>query len=287
MLWLYLSLVSAVTFAVVDALSKFALNDSGEEVVALASWGFATPFLLLILPFIDIPPLDSTFWLMTLLAIPLEVIAVRLYIRAIKLSPLSLTIPFLALTPVFLIGTSFVILGELPDKSGMAGIFLLAIGAYLLNVNRTTEGFLSPFKAIAREPGSILMIVVAFIYSITSNLGKVAILHSSPIFFAIIYTTVFSGVLLLMAVLNKRNSISAIKTRPALFIVMGLTFAIQVVTHFSALKLVEVSYMISVKRTSLIFSVICGRLFFKEENFRERLLGSMVMAIGVISITLF
>ncbi|MBM2838444.1 MAG: hypothetical protein HW415_1069, partial [Deltaproteobacteria bacterium] len=46
MLWLYLSLTAAVTLATVDALSKYALKDSGEEVVAWASWGFATPFLL-------------------------------------------------------------------------------------------------------------------------------------------------------------------------------------------------------------------------------------------------
>ena len=51
--------------------------------------------------------------------------------------------------------------------------------------------------------------------------------------------------------------------------------------------MVEVAYMISVKRTSLIFSVLYGWLVFKEEHIRERLLGCMVMVIGVALITLF
>ncbi|MBM2838250.1 MAG: EamA-like transporter family protein, partial [Deltaproteobacteria bacterium] len=167
--------------ATVDALSKYALKDSGEEVVAWASWGFATPFLLATLPFIEIPTLDLTFWIATILALPLELVAVLFYIRSIKISPLSLTIPFLALTPVFLIATSFFILGELPDSSGIAGIILIAVGAYLLNLNSSGKGFLAPLTAILRDKGSLLMIGVSFIYSITSNLGKIAVLHSSSL----------------------------------------------------------------------------------------------------------
>lgn len=34
------------------------------------------------------------------------------------------------------------------------------------------------------------MIIVALIYSITSSLGKMAVVHSSPVFFGVIYVTV-------------------------------------------------------------------------------------------------
>lgn len=285
MLWFYLSLTSAVTLATIDALSKHALKESGEESVAWASWGFATPFLLATIPFIEIPSLDLTFLVTIILALPLEAIAVLLYIRAIKVSPLSLTIPFLALTPLFLIATSFFMLGELPSAWGIAGITLITIGAYLLNLNNFGKGLLAPIKAIYKEKGSIMMIGVAFIYSITSNLGKVAVLHSSPSFFAVTYTTVFSLFFLPYVILKERNIIGVIKARVPLFLLIGLLFAVMVTVHFSAIRLVEVSYMISVKRTSLIFSVIYGWLIFKEEHIRERLLGSLVMVVGVILIT--
>lgn len=287
MLWFYLSLTSAITLATVDALSKHALVDSNEEVVAWARWGLAAPFLLLILPFIEIPKLDSTFWFATALGIPMDAVALFLYVRAIKLSPLSLSIPFMALTPVFLIATSFVMIGELPDPSGIAGIMLIAVGAYLLNLNSSGRGLFGPFKAIIKERGSVLIIMVAFIYSISSNLGKIAVLHSSPLFFSVIYTSLLSIVISPVVVVKNRGSLSAITARPGLFILIGFTFAVMVVAHFSALRLTEVAYMISVKRTSLIFSVIYGWLIFKEEHIRERLLGSIVMVIGVALITLF
>ena len=287
MLWFYLSLTAAITLATVDALSKHALEDSDEAVVAWARWGLASPFLLLLLPFIEIPKLDMTFRYATALGIPLDAFALFLYVRAIKISPLSLSIPFMSLTPVFLIITSFLMLGEFPDYSGTAGIMLIAAGAYLLNLNSSGRGILSPFRALAKEKGSILIIIVAFIYSISSNLGKIAILHSSPLFFAVIYTSLLSAVLFPVIIIKRRVSIQSISTRPILFLSIGFIFAIMVLAHFSALRLTEVAYMIAVKRTSLIFSVIYGWLVFKEKHIRERILGTIVMLTGVILITLF
>ena len=87
------------------------------------------------------------------MAVPLDIIALLLYMKAIKVSPLSLTLPFLSLTPVFLIGTSYIILGERPDRSGFIGIVLVVIGAYLLNVHTISKGFFEPFKSNCERTG--------------------------------------------------------------------------------------------------------------------------------------
>ncbi len=286
MLWFYLALASAITLSMTDALAKVALKESGSFVVAWVRWAFAAPFLLLILPFIDIPELDKTFWLVTIVAIPLEIAAIILYTHAIKISPLSLTIPFLALTPVFLIVTSFLFLGEFPDSSGLAGIMLIAFGAYMLNLKSRREGLLAPFKAIAREPGSLMMIGVALIYSITANLGKIALLHSSPLFFAVIYPLLITAVMTPFVFTMRRNEISAISGRPLLFVMIGAAFALMILSHFAAIALIEVPYMISVKRSSMIFSVLFGFFLFKEGNIRDRLAGTMLMLCGIVLILL-
>jgi drug/metabolite transporter (DMT)-like permease len=44
--------------------------------------------------------------------------------------------------------------------------------------------------------------------------------------------------------------------------------------------------MISIKRTSLLFSIFYGYILFKEENIRERLLGSFFMLGGALLISL-
>jgi uncharacterized membrane protein len=188
------------------------------------------------------------------------------------------------LTPVFLIVTSFLFLGELPDLSGVAGIFLIAAGAYLLNLDSTRRGIWDPFRSILREKGSLLMIVVAFIYSITSVLGKAAIIQSSPFFFALIYPVIIATFLSPFAIaryrIRYRQNREFVNGRPILFVMIGLTNAVMIACHFWAISLVEVAYMISIKRTSMVFAVIYGWLLFREPNIRERLLGSGVMAAG-------
>jgi drug/metabolite transporter (DMT)-like permease len=45
--------------------------------------------------------------------------------------------------------------------------------------------------------------------------------------------------------------------------------------------------MISIKRTSSIFSVLYGHFLFKEKNIRERLIGAIIMLVGAALIILF
>jgi len=286
-LWLYLSLITAFSLSIADALSKYALNDSSDELVAWARFSFAAPFLLIIfLLSSDISTTDRTFWLITAAAVPLEVAATILYMKAIRLSPLSLTIPFLALTPVFLIGTSFILLGELPDYSGLAGILLIASGAYMLNIRAFNGGILAPLKAIRGERGSVLMIIVAFIYSLTSILGKIAVIHSSPILFGAIYSLLLSFALFPFVILSKKRSLQTVRSRPLLFVLIGIASGVMMLAHWNAISMTDVSYMISVKRTSMIFSVLIGWIFFKEKNPGERLFGTLLMLAGVALITL-
>jgi hypothetical protein len=46
-----------------------------------------------------------------------------------------------------------------------------------------------------KEKGSLIIISIAFIYSITSNLGKIATLHSTPFFFGMFYSLELTMVL--------------------------------------------------------------------------------------------
>ena len=285
MSWVFYALITAFSIATADAISKKALIKSNEYVIAWVRQGYSLPFLVIAFFFIDIPPLDSTFWLTLLIAIPLDVTAIILYIKAIRISPLSLTIPFIALSPVFVIITAFVILGELPDISGLIGILLIVTGAYLLNVRATRHGVLGPIMAIRREKGSVLMIIVAGIFSLTSTLGKVAVMHSSPLFFGAFYPFILTGIFTVIAGL--KGQLSGVITRPWIFLGIGFCMAVMMLTHYVAISLTDVAYMISVKRCSLLFSVIYGWLLFREISISERFIGAVLMIAGVVAITLF
>jgi uncharacterized membrane protein len=48
-----------------------------------------------------------------------------------------------------------------------------------------------------------------------------------------------------------------------------------------------VAYVIAIKRTNGMMSVLFGHFFFKEKNIKEKLLGSAIMLAGVLLIILF
>lgn len=280
--WFLLSLFSAFFVTSADALCKQSLKHNGEYLIAWVRMGFSMPLLLLLLPFIEIPSLDLPFFLVLLILIPLEVTALILYMKAIKLSPLSLTLPFLALSPIFMIFTSDLILGERLDKLGIISILLATAGAYLLNVNTTKKGILEPFKAIRRERGSLYMIMVAFIYSITSNLAKMAIIHSSPLFFAATYLPLIAIVFFPILMWKNHGNVKELFVSPKSFVAIGLAMAISTITQFLAVNMIAVPYVISVKRLSLLFGIMYGAIWFKETHIKERLIGAIIMISGVI-----
>jgi uncharacterized membrane protein len=60
--------------------------------------------------------------------------------------------------------------------------------------------------------------------------------------------------------------------------------AVSIFSHWVAISQVQAAYMIALKRTSLLFGVLYGAFWFKEEKIRERLIGAGLMLIGVFCI---
>jgi len=282
--WVFLSLASAFFLATSDALAKKAVQGESEYLVAWFRLLFTLPILAIILLFIPWPELDRDFYMAFIIALPVELITIILYVKALKLSPLSLTVPFLALTPVFLVTVSYFLLGEEVSPAGAAGILLIAAGGYILNIDTVRRGLFEPVRSIIRDRGALLMIAVALLYSITSSLGKMAITHSSPLFFGASYFIALNIAFLPIALLKGRGSlegfVKAGKYKQLLY--PGVFYALMIITHMEAMKLTKVAYMISVKRTSLLISVIYGYFLFQEKHMKGRFLGALLMFIGFV-----
>jgi len=288
-LWIYFALISAFTLASSDALTKKALSLHNEYLIAWLRLLFSLPFLIATLYIVPIPKLDGEFFKASLTALPLEIIAIILYTKALKVSPLGLTLPFLSMTPLFLIGFSYILLGERVSITGAAGILLIAFGGYTLNLGKFRKGILEPLIAITREKGSIFMILVALIYSVTSSLGKKAIEHSSPLFFGIAYFSVLTIVFTPIALYKGRDELKKIPLKNVLrkMVLPGVIYAVMVISHMLAMSMAKVAYMIAVKRLSLLIGVLYGYLFFDETSIRERLFGTVLMFSGFLMIVLF
>jgi uncharacterized membrane protein len=285
--WFAYALLCALFLATADVCAKKALGRVDEYLVAWGRLVCAAPLFVPIAPWRDVATLGPRFWLIVLILLPFEITAIFLYNRAIKISDLSITTPFLGLTPLFLAGTAFLVLGERLSVSGFCGIVLIVAGAYILNVGRLQQGLLAPIAAIAREPGSRLMVIVAFLYSITSLLGKMAAQQAGVLLFAAIYTVIIVLALTPAVLCNSGVGLLRKAFRNPWFLALGPCYGLMMLCHLNAIVMVEASYMIAVKRCSLLFGIMYGRLIFKESGFRERISGGIVMIAGIVCITVF
>lgn len=285
-LWILLTLCSAFCLAASDTLVKKVVAGRNEYSIAWLRLIFTTPLLAVCLIFAEIPALDWKFSVAFLLALPLEIVALILYVKALKVSPMSITLPFLSFTPLFLILFSYVILGETLTAQGVVGIAAISVGSYVLNAHSIRQGVMGPLRAIARERGALFMIATALIYSITSALGKVAVVHSSAVFFAATY---FIAVTLCFTILKGRigeqtrfRSLN-VGERVAI-IASGLLYAVMILSHMVAISMSKAAYMVALKRSSILMGVIMGIVFFREARGGERFLGALIMFVGIILI---
>jgi len=286
LLWFILAFATAFCVATGDALTKKFFGHFSPYEMAIAVSLYSLPFLLITFPLITIPKLDNVFWRSVLILVPVDIFALYLYMKALKLSPLSLSIPFLSFTPVFMILTGFLVLNESPNVWGVCGISFVVAGSYVLYGSKIKHGYFAPFRAIRKESGSWLMLVVALLYSILAVLGKKAIQHSSPIFFGFFFLTSVNVIILFLFPLLSKINWNALFKMPGKGICVGVTLYLHILLHVFAISMVEAVYMISVKRMSILFAVIYGWLLFKETDIKSRILGAALMFLGIIVITL-
>ena len=287
MAWFWLTLVTAVTQAVKDMFLKRALVSMPAGLGMLAYCVFAAVFLwfgVALSPHTDLAP---SFWLFLCLGGVLGGLTYWLYGRALQCGDLSLTMPMLAFTPLFLLVTSPLTLGEFPEPGGLAGIATTAVGAYVLNLRERRHGFLGPIRALLRNKGSRLMLLVAAIWSIGANCDKLGLQASSPAFWG---ASIYTATALALAPTVGRGWRLAGRSfgwRSWPLLLAGALEALGLFCQMHALPLTQVSYVISVKRLSIIFAVLLGAMVLKEPDLRHRLPGAALMVIGVFFIAVF
>lgn len=281
--WFVLSLICAYFTSTAEVLSKLLMRDNDEWTVGCAMLLVALPFLVPLLAGRESLPLSRDLFILIAVQIPFEILAYYIYLSAIRMAPLSLSVPYLSFTPVFAILTAALVLQEHISARGFVGILTVTVGAYVLNMERYADHPLDPLKAVFRTSGSRRMLVVALIWSLTSTLGKKGVQLSDPTFFGVFYMVTLSIPMLAVAVWRAKRHAGAVnlKGRNRIWLLLGgLAMALSMLAHFHAIERAPVSYMIAVKRTSLIFSVLYGGLIFKEERIRQRLLGTSIMLSG-------
>lgn len=286
MSWLLLAFLTAFFEALKDVFSKKAMAGLNEYALSFGLRLFILPVVVAFLIYHGIPAVSSEFWIALALSQLTVIPSSILYMRAVRISDLSLSVPMIAFTPIFLLFTSPLMVGEFPDHMGVVGILVGVVGAYLMNLSDRKKGILAPLQALIAAPGPRLMLIVAFIWSIGSNIDKIGVQASSPVLWVVSVNIVSLFVMLPIAARKTPSLFLTLKEHISLLTLAGFVCGVALICQMTAIKLTLVAYVISVKRTSAVFGVLFGWLIFKEQEIRQRLLGATFLVIGVIIISL-
>lgn len=287
--WFPLTLLSAFSLATCDAFSKKYLQGYTTTELVLVRFVYSAVLLAPLLWMQPFPQVPMAFWGWLGISIPLEILAMLLYMQAVRDCQLSLSLPHLSFTPVFTVLFGELVLGEKVSLAGFAGILLVVSGTFLLHAVNSGTLWLrvsAPYRAMRRDRGVRSMLIVALIYSVTLVTTKSALQYLPGSLFAPFYFVALGVVTLVLAGLFRPSATKVLIRRPLLHFLLGGLFAAMVYAHFLAIEKVHAAYMVAVKRSSILFSVIYGSALFDEPGFRKRLLAAGLMVAGVAVIVL-
>jgi uncharacterized membrane protein len=285
-MWVGLGLLVALGFSIQDILAKKLTREFDPRLVAWGWFAFALPFLWLDF-FIESPKaaFSLSLWGWLVADTLLISIATFLYARALQLSDLSLVVPMLSFTPLFMLLTSRWMLGETPTPMGMVGVVLIAVGSYLLNIRHRHIGFWEPWCRLVTERGTRYALMTSLIYSVGANIDKIAVSQTSAvtwITYLITASTLSMGIYL--STRRDFSFLPLLRLRKPLLVLGGL-YAIFYILQLKVIMMTLASYLVAVKRTSVMFSSVFGILILKESSLTDRLPGIGLMMIGVFLIS--
>ncbi|MDD5090039.1 MAG: EamA family transporter, partial [Candidatus Wallbacteria bacterium] len=211
--------------------------------------------------------------------------ATILYMRAMKRTDISICVPLTALTPAFMLLTSPIMLSEFPGAGGITGILLITAGSYFLHMEPGQNRLIAPFKALFHDHGARCMAAVALIWSVSANFDKMGVLHSSPLFWALCSSAMVTVLIFLTIIALGRGG----QKRPrnlGNLMPAGLCHGLMLYCQMTAISMTLAAYVIAVKRMSILLVVVAGCFIFREKNFRNKILGALLLIAGAVMITL-
>jgi len=285
MLWVLLSLLAGLADAVRDTLSKRASLHIPRELITWSYSLCALPFFLPAL-FLNRPQeLSIDFWLLLLFVSTCHVGGGLALVRALQISELSLCVPMMAFTPVFLLVIGPLIAGDATTILGLIGAFCVTAGSYLLNVKLAREGILAPMRALLSDKGVRIMLGLALLWSVTGSIDRVAVRRYDLFFWASAQLTTIAILLLPIQIKSHNLRFSTLKRGALQLTSLGVSNAFSLVAYLVALRLAPVQYVVCLKRSSILFSIVLGRFLLGEKLSMARLPGALVMLAGAALIS--
>lgn len=276
-MWIFLALAYGVLRGVRECMKKMALKKSGLMEILffymLVGFVFTLPDIKDALAL----PVSSIFWIFVKSAI--VSVGFILSFMAIKMMPVSLysvvTLAQMVFTTIF----SVIFLKEDFGINNLIGLLLVIAGIVMVNIKKDDENG-GKFKVVAL----LMAITYCFLNAISATMDKVLMQNMSSgqlQFWFMFFSVVFYGIIILV----KREKISVKTLKNNLWIpLMGILLMVGDRALFEAnghpnSKVIIITLL---QQTSVIVSIIIGRIAFKEKNIIYKLVCSCIVISGIV-----
>jgi drug/metabolite transporter (DMT)-like permease len=273
------ALLSAVFSSSKDLLSKRLSFQLDGTASTFASFAFALPFYVVVFAVLYVWGEERFEWslfflMLVLLRSVTDTFAEWMKMYAFAHGDISMVASFFSLSPLFLLITSPLITGD-PLSLPEVGAVVLVVGGSLLMVYRPSKtGWAGQRKAILLASGA------AVFFSLNSCFDRLAVRHGTPVF-AGFTMTLLSALFLTPFAVFRKDRVQALRIHRTGLLLRGSLENAFMICKLYALQFLQAPDVVAVQRLSLVLSIVGGRMFFKESDFKRRLAAGLLILVGV------
>lgn len=282
---LILVLAGAMAHATWNYLAKRASGGSAfVALYSLVSFVFAGPLCLWF--YLSIPEAINAPLLTATLASALVHIAYSLALqRGYQVGDLTVVYPIARGTgPLFSVFGAVLVLGEQPSVSGWIGIAIIFLGIVLIaGGRRLISGKASPGVASGLRWGVITGLLIAS-YTVIDGWSVKTLLVSPLLFYSLGLS--LRSLLLLPFALRDVAGLRAqwLENRTAI-VAVGILSPLAYTLVLYAMTRAPLSYVAPIRELSMMAAALLGAKLLREDDARLRIIGSALMAVGVVVLT--
>lgn len=276
----FIAIISAFNSTGKDILSKMLAGRVSPAVSTCASFLYAVPFYLVLLcgaaatGLADLS-ISWPFFLLLVARSVTDLFAEGFKMQAFACGDISLVTSFLALSPLFLaILAPFVTNDPVTPSEVVALLCIVAGGVIVIQRDRAT-GKIFQLKAV------LYALAAAFAFAMNSCLDRLAVQQGGALV-AAFGMTVLAGLCTVPWVVRRERLWGGLTSHVRLFTARGACETIFMVTKLLAMGYLPPHIVVGVARISVVLSVCAGYFIFKERQMPRRLLGALVVYIGLI-----
>lgn len=268
--------------AIRDGFQKLILDEIESYELGFFS-GVIGTVLMLPLGFIYFPATITPFLALLLIFSGLaSVLAIWMFLVALDIGEMSVVTPLRRISPVLvaIIEPFFLALSYNPKI--ILGAFLCGLGAYITAVK--TENIAAPLEDLVHK-AALLAFGVAFLKAIGS-VATVYLVQEIDYLFLSFFSLLSMAIGFGAITYSKKKEIRLSAARNPKVGIVGIFAVVTTVMMTYAYSLASATQVVTVKQTTIIFSILIGGKFFSEDDMIRKIIGSLLIIAAVIFVSI-